>query len=113
MTKCRRGEVVLVEFAYAQGGGSKKRPALIISSEAYHKNRQEVILAAITSNTERAFVGDTSVEEWEDAGLLFPSIVTGIIRTIKFSMIFQSFGKLSPTDFRRVERNLRKAMDFV
>lgn len=113
MTKCHRGEVVLVEFSFAQGGGSKKRPALVISAEAYHKSRQEVLLAAITSNTERVFVGDTFVEDWEDAGLLFPSIVTGIVRTIKSSMILQSFGKLSPTDFRRVERNLRKAMDFI
>jgi mRNA-degrading endonuclease toxin of MazEF toxin-antitoxin module len=112
MTKPKRGDVVLVEFAFSQGGGSKKRPALVISGDAYHHSRHEIILAAITSNVERVLVGDTELADWKDAGLLFPSVVTGIVRTIKNDMVAKIYGRLSAADFRHAEQNLRKAMGF-
>ena len=112
MTRCKRGDIVLVEFTFSQGGGSKKRPALVISSDPYHRGRQEVILAAITSNVERSLFGDTKVEEWKESGLLFPSVVTGIVRTIKGDMILKTWGRLAKPDFHRVEQNLQKAMGF-
>ncbi len=112
MTSFKRGDIVLVEFAYAQGGGSKKRPALVISVEAYHRSRHEVILAAVTSNVERNFLGDTLVTEWETAGLLAPSVVTGIVRTIKREMILKTIGRLTPMDYSVVEENLKKVLGF-
>ncbi|MBP9699532.1 MAG: type II toxin-antitoxin system PemK/MazF family toxin [Elusimicrobia bacterium] len=112
MTKPKRGDVILVEFAFSQGGGSKKRPALVLSVDDYHRSRHEIILAAITSNIERILVGDTELTYWKEAGLLFPSVVTGIIRTIKNDRIVKVFGRLSAADFHQVERNLCKIMGF-
>ena len=40
-------------------------------------------MAAITSNVERLPVGDHRIAEWREAGLPSPSVVTGILRTIK------------------------------
>jgi len=110
MTKYKRGDVVLVDFGFSEEKGSKKRPALIISSDDYHKNRQEVIAVAITHNIKRVLSGDTKIDEWKKAGLLYPSLVTGIIRTIKNSMIVHGLGVLSQQDFRKVQENLRKAI---
>jgi len=53
MTGYRRGDVVLVGFVYSDESGKKLRPAVIISSLAYHRGRREVIVAAITSNVSR------------------------------------------------------------
>lgn len=110
MTKHKRGDVVLVDFGFSEGVGSKKRPALIISTDSYHKNRQEVIIAAVTSNTERILFGDTKLDEWKEARLVHPSLVTGIIRTIKDSMIIHKLGTLSHKDFQNVEENLKKVI---
>jgi len=41
-----------------------------------------MILAAITSNIGRLLVGDYKIKGWRESGLLYPSIVTGIFRTI-------------------------------
>lgn len=98
----------MVDFGFTEGKGSKKRPALIISSDGYHKNRQEIIIAAITSNTERVLFGDTKISEWKNAGLLYPSLVTAIIRTIKNSLILRKLGILSKPDFQEVVANIRK-----
>jgi len=110
MTNYRRGDIVLVEFAFSEGTGSKKRPALIVSSDRYHKRRQEVILAAITSNIQRVLFADTKIAEWKEAGLLYASLVTGIIRTVKGSVIIKKLGVLLDSDLKRVEENLTGAL---
>jgi len=107
MTDYSRGDVVLVGFIFSDETGVKRRPAVIVSSDAYHQGRQEVIIAAITSRTDRVMVGDHLIGEWRAAGLLFPSVATGIIRTIKQGMIARRLGSLADHDLRAIGRNLR------
>ncbi|MBM3154434.1 MAG: type II toxin-antitoxin system PemK/MazF family toxin, partial [Chloroflexi bacterium] len=57
MTEYSRGDVVLVSFIFSDETGEKRRPAVIVSADAYHKSRQEVIIAAITSRTEKVLAG--------------------------------------------------------
>lgn len=80
MTGYSRGDVVLVSFVFTDETGVRQRPAVIISSDAYHRGREEAIIAAITSRTDRVLVGDHLISHWREAGLLFPSVATGIIR---------------------------------
>ena len=72
MTEYSRGDVVLVSFIFTDETGVKRRPAVIISSDAYHTGRDEAIIAAITSRTDRVLVGDHPIDDWQGAGLLFP-----------------------------------------
>lgn len=112
MTSYRQRDVVLVRFVFSEGTGFKKRPALVLSSNAYHQGRREVIIAAITSNLERVLVGDTKIEDWRKANLLFPSSVTAVIQTVKREMIERRLGILSEGDFERVEKNLKIVLGF-
>ena len=41
MTEYSRGDVVLVSFIFTDETGVKQRPAVIISSDVYHQQRQE------------------------------------------------------------------------
>lgn len=110
MTGYRRGDLVLVTFVFSDESGARRRPALVVSSEAYHRGRQEAIIAAITSNVGRLLPGDHLVADWEGAGLLAPSVVTGIIRTIKQAMIERKLGILSAPDLRGYGNTLRSAL---
>jgi mRNA interferase MazF len=112
MTSYKRGDIVLVDFGFSEGAGSKKRPALIISSDSYHKGRQEIIIAAVTSNIKRVLFGDTKIDKWKEARLIYPSLVTGVIRTIKVSVIIRKLGVLSKQDLQKVQKNLEKAIGF-
>jgi mRNA interferase MazF len=112
MTVYKQRDIVLVDFGFSEGIGFKKRPALVISSQNYHKSRQEVIISAITGNIERVLFGDTIIKKWKEAGLLYPSLVTGIIRTIKSNLIIRRLGRLSKVDFQNVEKNLKKSLGF-
>ena len=110
MTNCSRGDIVLVKFVFADEIGAKQRPGLIVSSERYHQGRREAILAAITSNVGRLLTGDHKIKAWRQAGLLFPSTVTGILRTIQQEMIIRKIGELPAYDFQMVENRLRNAL---
>lgn len=107
MIACRRGDVVLVLFTFADEQGAKRRPALVLSTDAYHQGRQEVVLAAITSNVTRLLPGDYLLHEWRAAGLLLPSVVTGIIRTAKRDRLARRLGTMAESDLRAVEAELR------
>ena len=93
-TTCDRGAIILVRFVFADEKGAKRRPAVILSTEPYHVGRREVVVAAITSNIERLLVGDHRIAAWREAGLPLPSVVTGIVRTIKRDMIEGTLGAL-------------------
>ncbi len=105
-----RGTVVLVKFVFADEKGAKKRPVLVLSSRRYHAGRREVVVAAITSRVDRLLVGDHEIVAWRHAGLPLPSVVTGILRTVKRDMMEAALGVLEASDLSAVERNLRESL---
>lgn len=113
MTNYNRGDILLVKFTFSEGEGAKRRPALLLSTEDYNEHRQELIIAAITSNLERQLVGDAKINNWKEAKLLYPSSVTAIIRTIKKNTVDRKLGKLPDNDFQSVEKNLKNVLGFI
>jgi mRNA interferase MazF len=105
-----RGDVVLVGFVFSDESGMKLRPAVIISGAGYHRARQEMVVAAITSNVERRLYGDHRIADWKGAGLLFPSIATAVVRTIKQTMAERKLGSLSQKDLDALDRELRRCL---
>ncbi len=112
MIACGRGDVVLVNFVFSDESGRKVRPALVISAPAYQRARGEVIVAAITSNVRRRLFADHVLADWKAAGLLFPSLATAIVRTVRRTMIDRKLGSLTSADLQAVERHLRRALGF-
>jgi mRNA interferase MazF len=110
MTAYSRGDVVLVGFVFSDESGKKLRPAVIISSASYNRSRQEIVVAAITSNIRRRFFGDHLLAEWKGAGLLYPSLVTGIFRTIGRSMIDRKLGAMPKSEMEAIDLKLRQSL---
>jgi len=110
MTVYNRGDVVLVSFVFSDESGKKFRPALVISSAAYNRARHEVIVAAVTSNVRRPLFGDYLIANWKETGLLFPSVVTAILRTIKRTMIEKKLGSMPKANLETFDRELRRCL---
>jgi len=110
MINYKSGDIILVEVIFAEKNESKKRPALILSSDEYHNKRQDIIIAAITSNTTRILFGDTLIKDWERAGLKYSSLVTATIQTIKKNMIDKKIGTLTKKDMQNVMLNLAQSI---
>jgi mRNA-degrading endonuclease toxin of MazEF toxin-antitoxin module len=81
----------------------------VISSAGYNRSRQDLIVAAITSNMRRRLFGDYIVADWTSAGLLLPSIVTGILRTIKQTMVERRLGRMADAEMQIFGRLLRRS----
>jgi len=90
--------------------GAKRRPVLILSDAGHHAGRQEVIVAAVTSDVSRLLPGDHLIDEWQSAGLPQPSVATGILRTIKQAMIERVFGRMTAHDLRAYQDRLRQTL---
>jgi len=110
MTAYNRGDVVLVGFVFSDESGKKLRPAVVVSSAAYNRARQEIVVAAITSNVRRRLFGDHLLADWKGAGLLFPSLVTGIFRTIKRTMVGRKPGAMPKREMDVIDLKLRQSL---
>ncbi len=62
---------------------SKKRPAVVVSSDSYNVSRPDVILMAITSQILRpaGAIGEVLLGDWPGAGLPKPSPIKAIVTT--------------------------------
>ena len=48
MTGYNRGNVILVPFPFSDQSTTKKRPAIIVSSDTYNSVSQDIVIMAIT-----------------------------------------------------------------
>ena len=110
MTKYSRGDIVLVNFIFADESGTKRRPAFIVSTNRYNSGRDEAVAGAITSRTERLLFGDHLIINWQKAGLLYPSVATGIIQTVKQGMIARKLGFMPSIDMELINDKMRLAL---
>lgn len=108
MTGYEFGDVILVPFPFTDQSTSKKRPAVVISSSAYHTDRPDVILMAITSQVRPiAAVGEVSVRHVDGCGLLKPSVIKPVIATIARELIIRKLGRLHADDRQALLNGLR------
>ena len=57
-TSYKRGDVVLVPFPFTDLSVAKQRPALVVSSDALNSARDDVLVAAITSQIPAKLAAD-------------------------------------------------------
>lgn len=105
MTAYSFGDVVLVPFPFTDQTTTKQRPAVVISSAAYHQARFDVILMAVTSQLRPSLgVGEAIVQNWKGAGLLKPSVLKPVITTIEQRLIIRTLGRLQEEDRHALTR---------
>ena len=104
------GDVVLVTFPFTNQSATKQRPAAVISSKAYHRQRPDLILLAITSQVRTPLrVGEAIISDWQSAGLIKPSTFKPIIFTAEKSIVRKTLGTLIDAD----QKILRKVLSDI
>jgi mRNA interferase MazF len=114
MSTYSRGRVVVVEVPFPDFSGTRRRPALIVSSEAFHAGLADVIVCPISSRPryfERPGPGDLPLQHWKRAGLRYPSTarVSKVVSLSKKTIV-RGLGRVAPQDLRRVEVSFREAL---
>jgi mRNA interferase MazF len=93
------GDVIVVPFPFTDQTTTKKRPAVVVSSEVYRRERPDLILMAITSQLRPApTVGEAAVLRWQEAGLLKPSLIKPLVTPIETNLVLSQLGTLLGVD---------------
>lgn len=92
------GDVVIVPFPFTDREASKRRPALVCSSETFNRQAQHLVLAMITTSTQTPWPGDVPIGELKSAGLPEASLVRWKLFTLDASFVLRRAGKLSARD---------------
>lgn len=102
-THYESGDVVLVPFPFSDQTTHKQRPAVVVSSAAYHRERADLIILAITSHIRPELgLGEALVTHWKQAGLIKPSVLKPALATIERGLVIMKLGKLDPGDQKKL-----------
>jgi mRNA-degrading endonuclease toxin of MazEF toxin-antitoxin module len=111
-----RGDVILVRFPHPSGLRGKKRPAVVVQSDAYAATVSTLVVAEVTKNLAMAhdpaclFI-DTSTPEGKATGLVRDSVASCLVlMTIYTDTVAQVLGTLSPTLRQRLDGCLKAAL---
>jgi len=113
----RRGQVIVVNVPFTGQGGSKPRPALVISADAFHRRLPNVIVCPISSQPRyfgRSGPGDHPLRHWKAIGLRYPSTARlSNLLEVEKKPVKKVLGTLQPDDLARVGQGLRAALGLV
>ena len=91
------GEIFICQFPFTSGTGSKIRPALVLFDLA-----QDAIICRVTS-VQRSGPLDITLQDWQPAGLLKPSVARiDRLVTAEKSIFLRRLGVLSAADLAAV-----------
>ncbi len=112
----RRGDVILVRFPHPSGLRGKKRPAVIVQSDACAGVVGPFVVAEVTSNLTMAsdpaclFI-DASTPEGRDTGLVRDSVISCLVLvTIYEDTVSQVLGTMSPASRLKLDGCLKAAL---
>jgi mRNA interferase MazF len=115
--KLNRGDVVLLEYPFSSGAGSKVRPAVVVQNDKDNRGLTNIIVAMITSRTDRAGIEatqlyiDITTSEGSRSGLLHNSAVNCVnLFTVHHQRFRHVIGSLAPQLMTQVDACLRMAL---
>jgi len=113
----KRGDVVIVEFPYVEGGRGKNRPALVVQNDRDNRRLTNTIVAMISGNVRHAneptqVLIDPESPDGKLSGLHGPSVVKcSNLYTVRQQDILRTIGRLSSTHLTRAEQALKNVLN--
>jgi mRNA interferase MazF len=110
MPTYKRFDVVVVPFPFTDRTTTKKRPALVLSSDIFNSGIAHSVMAMITTASHSTWPLDVGIVNLAEAGLKTPSIIRMKLFTIDHMLIQKQIGSLSLQDQQSVESTLRSLL---
>lgn len=105
-------DVVVVPFPFTDSNKTKRRPALVISTNQHFNSPiLHSVMAMITSATDIDWPLDVRISDLELAGLKSPSIIRMKLFTLDHRLIIRTAGRLGEVDSRNALQSLGLAFN--
>src|SRR3972149_6751738 len=111
MLKQRNFALTPIPFTHL--ASQKKRPAVIISSDAYNNVNEDIGVVALTSNVEpRNFTVILNSDDLEDGILKVTSMIrVDRIYTLNKSIVLKTFGRVKPYILAKIKETILKLIE--
>jgi mRNA interferase MazF len=106
-------DILVVPFPFTDSTAVKRRPALVLSAEAFQNRIGHLAVAMITSRENRGWPLDVEISDLPAAGLSHPSVVRMKLFTLDERFVLRKAGRLATTDQAAVRRSLKLLLPFV
>ncbi|HEY8270704.1 MAG TPA: type II toxin-antitoxin system PemK/MazF family toxin [Pseudobdellovibrionaceae bacterium] len=108
MTTYKPFDVIELPFPFSDLSSSKKRKALVLSSEEFNVKNKATTVLMITSRANSEWAGDIQLDDWNFAGLKKPCYARLKIFTADNDLILNKVGSLSQNDIKKAIQSFRK-----
>ena len=98
--------MLVVPFPFTDSAAVKRRPALVLSTEAFNDRAGHIVLAMITSLENRGWPLDVEIHDLRSAGLSHPSVVRMKLFSLDERFVLRKAGKLAAADIATVQKSL-------
>ena len=107
MIRFNTGEIVIISFPFSNLAGTVRRPALVLLDSG----DDDMVVARVTSQSVRDDF-DVEILEWEQAGLLLPSIArVHKLATLDKNLAERRLGILTFGDWMQVRSTFERLCD--
>jgi mRNA interferase MazF len=107
MATYKQFDIVVLPFPFTDKTATKKRPALVLSSEQFNSGIRHSVMAMITTASHSAWPLDVVIANLKNTGLKTPSIIRMKLFTIDHILVLKHIGHLSAQDQICVESALQ------
>ena len=109
----KQRDIVLIPIPFTDLASQKKRPAVIISSDAYNNANEDIVVVALTSNVEpRNFTVILNSDDLEDGILKVTSMIrVDRIYTLNKSIVLKTFGRVKPYILAKIKETILKLIE--
>lgn len=118
--KCQRGDVVLVNYPFASGQGTKIRPALVVQCDKNNQRLDNTVIVQITSRIRFAkseptqLLIEVATPEGRQSGLINDSAIScENLFTIRQDTIIRKLGALPDATMRSVDVCLKASLSLT
>jgi mRNA interferase MazF len=112
----RRGDVIVINFPYSDGTGSKVRPALIVQNDTDNQRLRNTIAAMITGDIRHVhepaqLLVDPATPDGANSGLSGPSAVKcAVLVTVNQQTIIHTLRALPASTMQQIDNCLKAAL---
>jgi mRNA interferase MazF len=101
-----QGDIVLIPVPFTDLSSQKRRPVIVVSSDAYNRRSADIVVVAMTSNpTQTQFSFQVTSSDLVEGSLNRPGTVrVDKIYTLAQSIVVKKFGKVSSPVVQRIRR---------
>ncbi len=103
---CKRYEVAVIPFPFAEIPVVKRRPTIVISGQSFNEANGSTLVAMITSTTQSTWPSDVPIRDLGSAGLKIACKVRWRLTTVPNDLIIRVMGEVTGEDRLACERQL-------